>query len=249
VNRAGAALLILLLAGASAVAADARAAVETFVARVADVVVTDLAITETFTLYHPDGRKAEARGERRLFVKIPGRQRIEETIDGRREVRLFVTSRGWVRRSDGQVYEAPPIEAERARTHLLVPSRRRAADLLAEWRALGIRDDVSHEARINGRTLTVIGAQAGDRASPAVWLDPEFGVVRLIARELVRGRSGLIDRSYSDHRPLAPGFFHPYRQEIFLDGKLLTSVSVTSAAVNTALSDTLFDPEALRRDR
>jgi outer membrane lipoprotein-sorting protein len=245
VVRAGAVLLVLLCVGA-ALAADVRAVVEAFVARVRDVSIADLAVTETFTLYHPDGRNVQTTGERRLFLKVPGRQRIEETIEGRREVRLFVDGRAWVRRSDGTVYEAPPAEAQRARTHLLTPSRRGAADLLAEWRALGVRDDVAHEEKFEGRTILVLGAQAGDRTSPAVWFDPERGVVRLIAREQVGGRLGLIDRTYADHRPITREFLYPHRQEMFLDGRLLTRIIVGSVDVNPGLADALFDPARLR---
>jgi hypothetical protein len=245
VVRAGAPLLVLLAVGA-ALGADARGLVETFVARVRDVSIGDLAVTEAFTLYHPDGRNVQAQGERRLFVKVPGRQRIEETIEGRREVRLFVDGRGWVRRFDGVVYETPPGEAERARTDLLTPSRRGAADLLAGWRALGVRDDVLHEEKFEGRTVVVLGARAGDRTSPAVWFDPERGVVRLIAREPVGGREALIDRTYADHRPIAREVFYPYRQEMFLDGRLLTRITVRSVEINTGLADALFDPAGLR---
>src|SRR2546430_16374393 len=62
-----------------------------------------------------------------------------------------------------------------ARTDLLVPFRRSAADLLTEWRALGVRDDVSHVVRVGGRPVTVIGAMPGDRDVPAGWPAPPDG--------------------------------------------------------------------------
>src|SRR3972149_4827678 len=46
-------------------------------------------------------------------------------------------------------------------------------------------------------------------------------------------------------RRVAAGFFSPFRQELFLDGKLLEVASVRSVEVNTGLSDSLFDPDAL----
>jgi hypothetical protein len=128
-----------------------------------------------------------------------------------------------------------------------MPFKRTAADLLTEWRTLGIRDDVSHETRIApGRTVTVIGARPGDRATPAVWIDPEYGVVRFIRREHLPRGEGLVDLAFSEHRPLAGRFFFPYRQEAFVDGKLLVLIVVRSATVNTGLADALFDPDALR---
>ncbi len=244
------AALTVLLLPLVALAADARSAVEAFVARVAGAQVTDLAIEQTFTLFSPDGRQPQSTGEQRVWVKVPRRQRVEQVVEGRREVRLSVADQVWVRSADGKVYEAPPAEREHDRTHLLMPFRRTAADVLAEWRSLGIRDDVSHETRVTpGRTITVIGAQPGERATPAVWLDPEYGVVRFIRRERLPKGEGLVDVAFSEHRPLAGAFFFPHRQEAFVDGKLLVLIVVRSVAVNTGLSDSLFDPDALRHGR
>ena len=241
-------LLAALLLPCAALAADGRAAVEAFVARLAGASVTDLTIEQTFTLYHPDGRHPRSTGEQRVWVKIPRRQRVEQLMDGRREVRLAVGDQVWIRTGDGRVYEAP-LERERDRTHLVMPFRRTAADMLAEWRALGVRDDVSHVTRLAGRSVTVLGARPGERATPAVWVDPELGVVRFIRRERLPTGEGVVDLAFSEHRPLTGAFVFPHRQEAFVDGKLLLLVVVRSVTVNTNPPDTLFDPETLRRER
>lgn len=243
----GALLVALLLAGGESVAADARSAVEAYVARIAGSSIDDLTVEQTFTLYHPDGRHPASTGSQRLFLRIPRRQRIEQTLDGRREVRLTVGDRTWVRQPDGKTYEAPPPDPARERVHLLTAFPRGATDLLAEWRSLGVRDDVTDETRAGGRTVTIIGAKAANRDHPAVWLDPEYGVVRVITREGLPQGAALVDITYSDHRSLAGRFFYPYRQEVFVDGKLLVLVAVRSVAANVRLSDDLFDPEILKR--
>jgi outer membrane lipoprotein-sorting protein len=239
----------VLLVPLAALGADARTAVEAFVARLAGAQVSDVAIEQTFTLYHPDGRHPQSTGEQRVWIKIPRRQRVEQVVEGRREVRLAVADQVWIRSADGGVSEASASERERERTHLLMPFRRTAADVLAEWRALGIRDDVSHETRVAGRTVIVIGARPGDRDTPSVWLDPEHGVVRFIRRERLPRGEGLVDLAFSEHRPLAGAFSFPHRQEAFVDGKLLVLIQVRSVMVNTGLSDALFDPDTLRRGR
>jgi outer membrane lipoprotein-sorting protein len=244
------AALAVVLLPLVALASDARSAVEAFVGRLAGAQVTDLAIEQTFTLFNPEGRQAQSNGEQRVWVKVPRRQRVEQVVEGRREVRLSVADQVWVRTADGRVYEAPPAERERDRTHLLMPFRRTAADVLAEWRALGVRDDVSHETRVaSGRTVTVIGAKPGERDTPSVWVEPELGVVRFIRRERLPKGEGIVDLTLSEHRPLVNGFFFPHRQEAFVDGKLLILIVVRSVAVNTNLADSLFDPDALRRGR
>jgi hypothetical protein len=148
--------------------------------------------------------------------------------------------------ADGKVREVP-AERGRDRTHLLVPFRRSAADVLAEWRSVGVRDDVSHVTRLGGREVTVIGAKLGERNTPAVWLDSERGVVRMVVREKLPRGEGIVDLTYSEHQPLAGGLQFPYRQEVFVDGKLALLIVVRSLTVNTGLSDALFDPDTLRR--
>ena len=109
-----------------------------------------------------------------------------------------------------------------------------------------MRSDVSYETQLAGRAVTVIGAKPGERAVPQVWLDAERGVVRFIARERLPTGDGLVDLTFSEHRPLAGGFAFPYRQEAFVDGKLVLLVVVRSAQVNTNPDDALFDPDRLK---
>ena len=242
-------LVFLGLGALRSVAQDAKAAVEAFVGRFQDVSVTDLVIVQDLTLYHPDGRHPQSTGQQRVLFKLPLRQRLEQTVEGQRQVQLTVGDRVWVRRADGKVYEIPATAQPGSdRTHLLVPLRRTAADLLAEWRTLGVRDDVSHVERIGARPVTVIGAKAGDRDVPAVWVDTDYGVVRFVTRQQLPTGPALVDLTFSEHRPLLGGFYFPYRQEAFVKGKLLVLITVRSASANTNLPDALFDPAALARE-
>jgi hypothetical protein len=247
----GVLVVVLLTLGVvgGVVAADSRAAVDAFLGRLGNVNVTSLVVDQTLTLYDPAGRQPKSTGEQRLYMKLPRRQRMEQTVDGQREVRLSVDNRVWVRRADGRTYEAPPPDQRRDRTHLLVPLRRSGADLLSEWSALGVRGDVSYQTQVGGRSVTVIGAKPGERTVPQVWLDAERGVVRFVARENLPTGESVVDLTFSEHRPLAGGFVFPYRQEAFVDGKLVVLVVVRSAAVNTNPDDALFDPDALKRGR
>src|SRR4029453_2563509 len=86
---------LAMLVPLAALGADARTAVEAFVARLAGARVTDGAIEQTFTLYHPDGRRPQSTGEQRVWIKVPRRQRVEQVMEGRREVRLGGGGRGW----------------------------------------------------------------------------------------------------------------------------------------------------------
>ena len=240
-------LLAALGAGVPVVAAqDSRAAVEAFVARFSDVQIGDVVIDQNLSLYLPDGQRPYLSGDQRMFFKVPQRQRVEQTLDGQREIQITVGNKVWVRRPDGRVVELPALESLRTLPNVLVPVKRRADELLAEWRARGVRTDVSHAARVGTRTVTVIGARPGDRDVPAVWLDPEYGVVRLVTREQLPNGTKLVDLTLSEHRPLAGRLYFPYRQEMFVDGKLIMLFTVRSIAINTNPADALFEPASLR---
>lgn len=239
------------LIGPRAVAAPpsgARQAVAAFLAHLDSVRIADLVVEQSLTLYHPSGRHVQLMGEQRVLLKAQGRQRVEQIVDGRREVRLTVGDAVWIRESDGRTYEAPPSR-ERSPVSLLLSPARRPEDLLAEWRSLGVRDSVTHVTRVGGRPVTVIGAAPGDRQSPCVWIDEEYGVVRFVTRERLPTGPALVDMAFSEHRRLPQGFFFPYRQEVFVDGKLAVLVIVRSVVVDAGLPDALFDPGALRHER
>ena len=241
-------LLLAALGVGAPVAAgqDGRAAVEAFAARFSDVRISDIVIDQNLALYHPDGQRPYVQGEQRTFFKLPRRQRVEQTLDGQREIQVTVGNRVWIRRPDGRVVDLPAVEPLRALTNAVVPMQRRAADLLAEWRARGVRVDVSHAARLGARTVTVIGAHPGDRDIPAVWLDPDYGVVRMVTRERLPTGVKLVDLTLSEHRPLVGRLYFPYRQEVFVDGKLLMLFTIRSVAINTNPADALFEPENLK---
>lgn len=241
--------LILAAIGASvpvASAQDGRAAVEAFVARFSNVQIGDVVIDQNLSLYHPDGQRPYLSGEQRMFFKVPQRQRVEQILDGQREIQITVGNKVWVRRADGRVVELPAVEPLRALPTVLVPVKKRAEELLDEWRARGVRIDVSHVTRVGSRTVTVIGARPGDRDVPAVWLDPDYGVVRLVTREQLPNGAKLVDLTLSEHRPLAGRLYFPYRQEMFVDGKLLMLFTVRSIAINTNPADALFEPASLK---
>ena len=238
----------LLAAGSAMAGTDVLATVDAFVTLVASADIRDLVIDQTLDVYDPQGRHRQSRTDQRLFVKVPDRQRLEQAADGGREVQIVAGNRAWSRGVNGKIEETS-LERQRAAARLLLPFRRSSAELLAEWRSLGVRDSVSHGVQTKGRRVMVIGAGAGDRQSAAVWLDEQYGVVRLVTREKLPRGPALVDLTFSEHRPLLGGLFFPYRHEAFVDGRLALLIIVRSVVANTGLSDDLFDPDVLRRGR
>jgi len=126
---------------------------------------------------------------------------------------------------------------------------------LAEWKALGVRTDVAQRSRYRGRAVTIVGAGPDDVNVPAIWLDPDYGVVRIVTREKLNATDATVDLTFSEHRRLRDNVYFPYRQEFFMAergaaaGRLLFLITVKSVQVNRGVADALFDPDELRRLR
>src|SRR5262249_46179030 len=134
-----------------AAAQDSRVAVEAFGARFSDVQIGDVVIDQNLSVSLPDGQRPYLSGEQRMFLKVPQRQRVEQTLDGQREIQITVGNKVWVRRVDGRVVELPAVEPLRTLPTVLVPVKRRAEELLAEWRARGRRGAPSPDPRAGAR--------------------------------------------------------------------------------------------------
>jgi hypothetical protein len=239
----GVAIITGVAGGAST---EVRTAVSAYLAHVAATHIADMIIDRTVTIYDPQRPYVRTKLEQRIVLKPPRRQRVEQVADGDREIRLTVGDRAWVRRRDGATEETAASSDEHRLMQLLLPFGRATDDLLREWRAFGVRDDVSHATRVAQRRALVIGARADDRNSPAVWLDEDLGVLRLVRRERVPNGVRLVDESFSEHRPLVGALSFPYRQEMFVDGKLVMLIVVRAVFVNTDPPAHLFDPASLR---
>src|SRR3990172_7929370 len=236
----GFSLLILFHAPSRAAAQDARTLLERFLSKVSAVSVNDLAVTQEIVIVDPSGSGQKVSGEQRLYLKPPDKRRLETQLESTRVVTLLNGSR-LVMQSEGKAREAPPGDRARDRRDLIFPFQRSAQDLLAQWQSHGIRTDLVHQGTHGGRAVTVIGATPGDQSLPSVWLDPEYGVVRLVTREETPAGLKRIELSLSHFRPMVGGISYPYKQETLLDGQPFSVVSVKSVRVNSGLSDELFD--------
>jgi hypothetical protein len=230
---------------AGAVSTEVRNAVSAYLAHVATTRVGDIVVDRTVTVYDQQHPYVRTKLEQHIVLKPPRRQRVEQVADGGREVRITVGDRAWVKRRDGTTEETAASDDEHRLLQLLLPLGRAPDDLLRDWRALGVRDDVSHATRIGQRRVLVIGARVDERSSPAVWLDEDLGVLRLVRRDR-KVKGALVDETFSEHRPLVGALSFPYRQEMFVDRKLVMLITVRSVSVNTDPPASLFDPASLR---
>ena len=230
---------------AGGASSEVRNAVSAYLTHVAATRVADIVIDRTVTIYAPQHAYLHTKFDQHIVLKPPRRVRVEQIADGKAETRVTVGDRAWVKLPDGSIQETTTSEDEHRLMQLLLPLGRTPDDLLREWRAFGVSDNVSHVTRVRQRRAIVIGARVDDTTSPAVWLDAELGVLRLVRSDRsVKGM--LVDETFSEHRPLAGALFFPFRQERFVDRKLQILITVRSVSVNTDPPAHLFDPASLR---
>ncbi len=111
------------------------------------------------------------------------------------------------------------------------------------WERLTSEARVVGEEKVSGRACYVVeGKPKEDSPFSKLWVDKE-GLFLVKAEGKTAGQGNQMSIINSDFRPAHGGFLLPYRTEIYLDGKLTSTVKVTSVKANTGLADDLFDPK------
>ena len=171
--------------------------------------VTDLAIEQTFTLYHPDGRHPQSSGEQRVWIKMPRRQRVEQ-VDGRpargasrrRRPGLDPHGRRQVSEAPGRARArphppagaVPPLGGRRAGRVALARRARRREPRHPRWAAARSPSSAPSRASATPRRCGSTPSAVSSASS--------------CARSCPSGE-GMVDLTFSEHRPLAGGLQFP----------------------------------------
>jgi outer membrane lipoprotein-sorting protein len=89
------------------------------------------------------------------------------------------------------------------------------------WLAELSKDSVTHKLWLDKKTLLVLQGEARQGENTARWV-------------------------LSDYRKVKGEYEHPYKIEIYQDDQPIATMAVQSIALNTGLSDTLFDPDKMQ---
>jgi outer membrane lipoprotein-sorting protein len=200
--------------------------------------INDLVVTQSVTLTDPEGSGERVSGERRLYLRPPGRRRVEMEAAGQRVV-IIVNGEQVAMMVDGRAVQPPPAGA-RSRREVFGPQKLTPSEMLRHWQELGVKTMVVHRTTRDGRPLVVVGAAPADARTPSIWLDEEWGVDRVITQEVMPAGPRTVDLRLSDHRRIHGDFFYPHLQETYVNFRPFSTVIVTSVKVNVGLGDSLF---------
>lgn len=190
-----------------------------------------LTFVQKTTNYAPGG---EVAGVETWYesLELPGRLRIDvEPLDGGR-ILLF-------RNDSLYTWQGAAAQPGRALVHPLLLMGFDVYHLpVAETRArlseLGVDLSKTHETTWQGRSVWVIGADAGDSTSHQFWIDQE----RLV---FVRQLNGQNEVRFNDYQPLGGGWIAP-EVLIMRGGRTVTLEEYSDMKVGMDFEEGVFDP-------
>jgi len=111
-----------------------------------------------------------------------------------------------------------------------------------EWfNRISERAKIVGTERIKGREAYVIQVEEPEAPLTKLWVDKKRLVMLKAIGRGPQGQESVI--LCSDYRKMKNGWEVPYKTEVYMGDKLVTSITVKSIEINKGVSDDLFDPD------
>jgi hypothetical protein len=167
----------------------------------------------------------------RIELERPGATDVVLTIDGKR----------WKFQLGKKAGPPEKVKADLIMTFLGTPEKdpggKRGILFLKRYE---IDDEIVSLDRQNDRIAYVIGAKPWEDDKPQLWIDKEY---MLPTRLMVKEDDGTaLEMRLLDFGSGATGEWYPRRIETYRNGQLVESTTYSSANLNLALEDSLFEP-------
>ncbi|HEY3294055.1 MAG TPA: hypothetical protein VGL38_01310 [bacterium] len=102
---------------------------------------------------------------------------------------------------------------------------------------------VAGSETVNGRECWIVESGRPDSINDRYWLDKaKFDVLKGESKD---GEGHVLRWMLSDFRPVLGHYDYPYKMEVFSGDTVVATMTVRTIAVNTGLSDTLFDADRI----
>jgi outer membrane lipoprotein-sorting protein len=187
--------------------------------------------------HKPDGTSTSAIWHEALM--LPGRLRIEFGDPSAGNGALFVNDHQYV-------YKDGKLASDKPRVHpLLVLGfdvyAQPVTKTVQQLKDLHIDLSALHEEKLQGRTMLVSGAKAGDLRSPQFWIDKErLYFVRLLQPD-EKDPSATEDIRFEDYRQVKGGGWVAEHVIVYSNDKLVFEEKYSNVKVDPPLRDQLFD--------
>lgn len=113
------------------------------------------------------------------------------------------------------------------------------------WAMISDKAQITGTEKIDGRECYVIEAtEKAMNPFNKIWVDKDALV--MVKAENKTGNGKIMSAVFSDFKDVKGGWEMPYKTEVFMDGKLMSSSVIKSIDFNKGLSDDLFDASKIQ---
>ncbi|MPY90826.1 MAG: hypothetical protein GEU99_23300 [Luteitalea sp.] len=197
------------------------------------------AIQSSGTMTGPKGQKAELT----TWTKRPNMRRQDVQVDGQTITNAFDGKDLWIRHprmGDGpQVMGGDAVESA-AGASFDPP--------FLDYEARDIDVELQGTVQVDGKTAYKLQLSYPKGPSPIVYLDETTGLVlRTIIQDEVEGKKVAREERFSDWRNVA-GIMLPFRTETLMNGRPMTTVTLSKVRVNPQIDASLFRMQGSPRE-
>lgn len=194
------------------------------------------AIQSKGTMTGPKGQKAELT----LWTKRPNLRRQDVRIDGRVITNAFDGKDLWVRHprmgDRPRLVTGEASESARAEASFDPP--------FLDYEKRDIEIEQQGTVEVDGKKAHRLKLSYPDGTSPMIYLDAATGLIlRVVIRAEVQGRKVAREERLSDWRKV-DGIMLPFRTEMFMNGRPMTTITLSSVKLNPAIDDSFFQMQA-----
>jgi len=235
--------LLMLLILLSSFAASAQTSAEQVITKMHDRYQHSWYRTLTFeqqSITHKDDGTTSTEIWHEAML-VPGRLRIDIADPKDGNAILFANNHQYV-------FKSGKLQNDRERVHPLLVLGfdvygQPVATTLQQLKDLHIDLNTMHEENFEGRSNFVIGAKAGDTASPQFWIDKErLYFVRLLQPD-DKDPKTIEDIRFDNYKKVQGGGWVAEHVAVYTGGKLVFEEKYSDVKVNPSLKETMFDPQ------
>ncbi|MPZ19433.1 MAG: hypothetical protein GEV06_16175 [Luteitalea sp.] len=194
------------------------------------------AIQSNGTMTGPEGQKAELT----LWTKRPNLRRQDVRIDDQIITNAFDGKDLWVRHprmgDKPQLVTGEAAESARAEATFDPP--------FLDYEERDIEIDEQGTVQVDGKRAHKLQLSYPEGPSPVLYLDDATGLIlRVVMQAEVQGKKVVREERLSDWRKV-DGIMLPFRTEMLMNGRPMTTITLSGVKINPAIDDSFFRMEA-----
>ncbi|MGH9159371.1 MAG: LolA family protein [Vicinamibacteraceae bacterium] len=194
------------------------------------------ALQSNGTMTGPKGQKAELT----LWTKRPNLRRQDVRIEGQTITNAFDGKELWVRHprmgDQPQLVTGEAAESAKAEASFDPP--------FLDYEKRDIEIEQQGTVEVDGKKAHKLKLSYPEGTSPVLYLDEATGLIlRVVIQAEVQGKEIVREERLSDWRKV-DGIMLPFRTETLMNGRPMTTITLSSVKINPSVDDSFFQMES-----